>query len=157
MHSLSQKIEVRCWIPKDVGQARSIPPWLPLHWHADQGESLSSGSNAAYTIAVKASSDKIIREMEMFGPEFQNFVPGDVDDAPVAPANVKNADTPVPAVDKAKKSKVQAKSTGLKYQFQIMESIGIPRSEIKKFADPMYWLEYFPPIAMVGDCELLLI
>jgi leucyl-tRNA synthetase len=35
----------------------------------------------------------------------------------------------------------------LTYQFQIMESIGIPRSEIKKFADPLYWLTYFPPIA----------
>lgn len=29
-----------------------------------------------------------------------------------------------------------------------MESIGVPRSEIKKFADPQYWLTYFPPIAM---------
>ena len=30
-----------------------------------------------------------------------------------------------------------------------MESIGVPRSEIKKFADPLYWLTYFPPIAVV--------
>ena len=91
--------------------------------------------------------------MEMFGPEFQNFKPEDVDDAPAPPANVKNADAPTPAVDKAKKGKLVAKSTGLKYQFQIMESIGIPRSEIKKFADPLHWLEYFPPIAKVCISE----
>ena len=48
---------------------------------------------------------------------------------------------------KAKKGKVVAKSTGLTYQFQIMESIGVPRAEIKKFADPQYWLHFFPPIA----------
>lgn len=50
---------------------------------------------------------------------------------------------------KAKKGKIVAKSTGLTYQFQIMESIGVPRSEIKKFADPQYWLTFFPPIAIV--------
>lgn len=49
---------------------------------------------------------------------------------------------------KAKKGKLNAKSTGLTYQFQIMESIGVPRSEIKKFADPQHWLHYFPPIAI---------
>lgn len=50
---------------------------------------------------------------------------------------------------KAKKGKIQAKSTGLQYQFQIMESIGVKRNDIKKFSDPQYWLTYFPPIAKV--------
>ncbi|THH03335.1 hypothetical protein EW145_g6336 [Phellinidium pouzarii] len=50
--------------------------------------------------------------------------------------------------DKGKKGKVVAKATGHKFQFQIMESIGVPRLEIKKFADPLYWLTYFPPIAI---------
>lgn len=54
---------------------------------------------------------------------------------------------------KAKKGKIQNKSTGLQYQFQIMELIGVPRNEIKKFADPLYWAEYFPPIATVCACE----
>ena len=49
----------------------------------------------------------------------------------------------------AKKGKVVAKNTGLKYQFQIMEQIGVPREEIHKFADPQHWLTYFPPIATV--------
>lgn len=28
-----------------------------------------------------------------------------------------------------------------------MESIGVPREEIKRFADPLHWIDYFPPIA----------
>lgn len=56
---------------------------------------------------------------------------------------------------KAKKGKLVAKSTGLTYQFQIMESIGIPRAEIKKFADPQHWLKIFPPIAIVRRLSLL--
>ena len=39
------------------------------------------------------------------------------------------------------------KSTGLKYQFQIMRSMNVPNEEIYKFADPLHWLAYFPPIA----------
>lgn len=50
----------------------------------------------------------------------------------------------------AKKGKVVAKSTGLKYQFQIMEQIGVPREDIHKFADPQQWLTYFPPFATVS-------
>merc|ERR1712226_977430 len=51
-------------------------------------------------------------------------------------------------IGKAKKSKVVAKTGGVKYQWQIMKAIGIPESEIPKFADENYWLQYFPPIAM---------
>jgi leucyl-tRNA synthetase len=69
---------------------------------------------------------------------------GTADGAPSAAKQSEGA-----RVDKAKKGKVSAKATGLQYQFQIMESIGVPREEIKKFADPYYWLEYFPPICIV--------
>ena len=86
--------------------------------------------------------------MEEFGPDFENYRDAEEEEASVPPANVKNAST---AVDKAKKGKLQAKSTGHKYQFQIMESIGVPREEIKKFADPYYWLTYFPPITIVSS------
>jgi leucyl-tRNA synthetase len=48
---------------------------------------------------------------------------------------------------KAKKGKLNAKSTGLTYQFQIMELIGVPKDEIKQFADTSKWLEFFPPLA----------
>lgn len=46
-------------------------------------------------------------------------------------------------------SKVKAKSTGSKYQWQIMRSLGVPEEEIHKFADAVHWLYYFPPYCMV--------
>ncbi|RPD60804.1 leucine-tRNA ligase [Lentinus tigrinus ALCF2SS1-6] len=90
---------------------------------------------------IKAAADKIEREIEMFGENFERFVP---DDEPAPPAHAATSDAPA----KAKKGKVAAKATGLQYQFQIMESMGVPREEIKKFADPYYWLKYYPPICM---------
>jgi len=85
--------------------------------------------------------------MELFGQDLENFEAPeqDVDEEPAAESSNPSA----PRIDKAKKGKLAAKSTGHTYQFQIMESIGIPRSEVKKFADPYYWLTYFPPIAIV--------
>lgn len=88
--------------------------------------------------------------MELFGENFEKF---DAEEEAVHPhphaPPTKTEDDPASArVDKAKKGKVAAKSTGLQYQFQIMQSIGVPTADIKKFADPYYWLEYFPPICM---------
>ena len=87
----------------------------------------------------------------MFGPDFERYgVDHEEEEAPVPPAQTKNEAAHAPtAVDKGKKGKLAAKSTGLTYQFQIMESIGVPRAEIKKFADTQYWLQFFPPIAKV--------
>ena len=98
-------------------------------------------------ISNQASSDKIIREIELFGESFERYG----QETQEVPTSATSTDKTVPgAPDKAKKGKIQSKSTGHTYQFQILESIGIPREEIKKFADPYYWLEYFPPIAIVG-------
>lgn len=93
---------------------------------------------------IKACADKLIREMEMFGPDFENYKPEDEPEAPAPVQGAPNATNP----GKATKGKAAAKKTGFTYQFQIMESIGVPRAEIKKFADPYYWCEYFPPIAI---------
>lgn len=46
------------------------------------------------------------------------------------------------------KSKAVAKTGGAKYQWQIMQSLGLKDDEIKNFADAEYWLDYFPPIAV---------
>jgi leucyl-tRNA synthetase len=100
----------------------------------------------------QASADKIIREIELFGPDFERYeeVQAELDQA----AEEKDAEISgnAPAIDKskAKKGKIVAKSTGFTYQFQIMESIGVPRADIKKFADPLHWLTFFPPIAIVS-------
>lgn len=59
----------------------------------------------------------------------------------------KGTDGAATTVGKAKKGKLAAKSTGLDYQFQILEALDIPRTEIKKFVDPLYWVQYFPPLA----------
>jgi hypothetical protein len=84
----------------------------------------------------------------MFGPDFERY---EQVQAELAQAEAEKERQEAPDdKTKARKGKLVAKSTGLTYQFQIMESIGIPRSEIKKFADPLYWLTYFPPIAFVS-------
>lgn len=97
---------------------------------------------------IKASSDKIIREMELFGPDFENFEQVQAAIEAEAEAEKEKEEAATGDKSKAKKGKLVAKSTGLTYQFQIMESIGVPRAEIKKFADPLHWLTYFPPIAI---------
>lgn len=83
----------------------------------------------------------------MFGSNFENFVSPESTEEKAEPAP--STSNPA-AVGKATKGKISAKATGHKYQFQIMESIGVPRAEIKKFADPYYWLTYFPPICIVS-------
>ncbi|KIR52790.1 leucine-tRNA ligase [Cryptococcus gattii Ru294] len=97
---------------------------------------------------IKAASDKLIREMEMFGEDFSRYKedePEEVEPAAATAAPAKSLESTDPS--KAKKGKLNAKSTGLTYQFQILELIGVPRDELKKFADPYHWLHYFPPIA----------
>lgn len=55
---------------------------------------------------------------------------------------------------KGKKSKAVAKTGAAKYQWQIMQSLGLADEDIKKFADPAHWLEYFPPLAKQDLTEL---
>ncbi|KAI0270544.1 hypothetical protein BC834DRAFT_922502 [Gloeopeniophorella convolvens] len=101
---------------------------------------------------IKASADKIIREIEMFGENFERFdaaEPEAEEEPPAASGNPTDQ-----RADKAKKGKLAAKSTGHTYQFQIMESISVPRTEIKKFANTDYWLTYFPPIAKADNHAL---
>lgn len=88
----------------------------------------------------------------MFGPDFERYERVQAELAQAETEREKEEEA-IASGDKtkAKKGKLVAKSTGLTYQFQIMESIGVPRSEIKKFADPLHWLTYFPPIAIVSN------
>lgn len=95
---------------------------------------------------IKACSDKLSREMERFGYP------------PVFPAE-EETEKPqesdssiIKDKSKGKKSKVLAKTGGAKYQWQIMQSLGLQDEEIKKFANPDHWLQYFPPLA-VSDLE----
>ncbi|GAB7362555.1 hypothetical protein MBLNU230_g2872t1 [Neophaeotheca triangularis] len=98
---------------------------------------------------IKACADKLIREIEMFGQNFENCPVDEVQEESVEAKPAPTQETTKEDVTKfgAKKSKAAAKTNvALKYQFQIMLAIGIPIEEIHKFAEPHHWLEHFPPL-----------
>ncbi|XP_076181094.1 leucyl-tRNA synthetase [Ptiloglossa arizonensis] len=90
---------------------------------------------------IKACADKLKQEMELYGyppqfPKEQETKEEIIDD--------------IVLKDKSKgtKSKVLAKTVSLKYQWQIMQSLGLKNEDIKNFTDTEYWLDYFPPLAV---------
>lgn len=91
---------------------------------------------------IKACADKLKRELETFG--YPPTFPSDQDEAPVEVER----DVIPKDKSKGKKSKAVAKTGAGKYQWQIMQSLGLEDQEIRKFADTDYWLEYFPPLAI---------
>ena len=89
---------------------------------------------------IKACADKLKREMEDYGypPNF-----------PVEEENIVQEVINEPIIkdkSKGKKSKAAAKSGNAKYQWQIMQSLGLTDEQIREFADSNHWLEYFPPL-----------
>ena len=97
---------------------------------------------------IKACADKLTEDVRKFGKLFERYE---------EETSVPDPSEPVPAPTQAetkeditkftsKKSKATAKGVKLKYQFQIMLALGIPKDQIHKFADAAYWLEYFPPL-----------
>ncbi|KAL3614781.1 hypothetical protein CASFOL_040442 [Castilleja foliolosa] len=91
---------------------------------------------------IKASADKLTREIVLFGnpPVFPV-----VKELEVKPKEGEgNQNQPF----KGKKSKTVAKSGGVKYQWEIMQSYGLSDEEIAKFTDPTHWLTFFPPLAV---------
>lgn len=97
---------------------------------------------------IKACADKLIREIEMFGQNFENCPTEDVTSGETGAIPAPTQETTKADVTKftAKKSKAVAKSVNLKYQFQIMLALGIPLEDIHKFANPHHWLEFFPQL-----------
>lgn len=92
---------------------------------------------------IKACADKLKREMELYGcppvfPDVEETVTVEVKD-----------DIIIKDKSKGKKSKAIAKQGTAKYQWEIMQSLGLPDNEIAKFADASYWLDYFPPLAVL--------
>ena len=98
---------------------------------------------------IKACADKLIREIEMFGQNFENCPQEEITDGGTSndiPAPTQATTKEDVTKFKAQKGKTAAKSVKMKYQFQIMLAIGIPIEQIHKFADPQHWLEFFPPL-----------
>lgn len=92
---------------------------------------------------IKAAADKVKREVEDFGADFSGAPKDEEEEEVVAkPAATREDVTKFTA----KKSKAVAKQGRGKYQFEIMLQSGIPREEIAKFAEPDYWLRYFPEL-----------
>ncbi|XP_078041330.1 leucyl-tRNA synthetase [Augochlora pura] len=90
---------------------------------------------------IKACADKLKREMELYGcppkfPEEEMVIEEVVDDLIMKDRS------------KGTKSKAVAKTASAKYQWQIMQTLGLRDEDIKKFADSTYWLDYFPPLAV---------
>ncbi|ESQ56138.1 hypothetical protein EUTSA_v10027096mg, partial [Eutrema salsugineum] len=93
---------------------------------------------------IKASADKLSREIQQFGNPPVFTAEDNTKQAPKA-----EEDTPaLPDNFRGKKSKVAAKSCGQVYQWEIMRRFGLTDSEIAKFQDPYEWLYYFPPLAV---------
>ncbi|KAF2655944.1 leucyl-tRNA synthetase-like protein [Lophiostoma macrostomum CBS 122681] len=101
---------------------------------------------------IKACADKLVREIEQFGPTFERCPVDDiVEEGPsggaVPPAPTQAETKTDLSKFSATKGKAAAKTIQTKYQFQIMLAQGIPLEEIQKFSDPYYWIQYFPPLA----------
>lgn len=95
---------------------------------------------------IKACADKLIREVEMFGQNFENCPADDLDEADSTPAPTQETTKTDLTKFTAKKTKAAAKTVSMKYQFQIMLALGIKLEDIHKFANPHHWLEYFPDL-----------
>lgn len=96
---------------------------------------------------IKACADKLVNEIQLFGRDFSGYKPEHEPEArpAAAAAPAKKEDVTKFSTNK---SKANAKTVKMTYQFQIMNSIGVPQDEIHLFADPQHWLKYFPPLAM---------
>lgn len=97
---------------------------------------------------IKACADKLIREVEMFGKNFENCPVENITNPETEATPAPTQETTKADVTKftAKKTKAASKAVNLKYQFQIMLALGIPIEDIHKFADPAHWLEFFPEL-----------
>ncbi|EPS70061.1 hypothetical protein M569_04699, partial [Genlisea aurea] len=96
---------------------------------------------------IKASADKLTREINLFGnpPSFPAI---EEEEKPAEVNNSEGNQTQPFSKFKGKKSKVVAKSGGVKYQWEIMQNYNLSDEEISKFTDPYHWLTFFPPLAV---------
>lgn len=94
---------------------------------------------------IKACADKLVDDVKKFGKDFSGYK--EEEEAAETPAAAPTQAQTKDDITKfsSKKGKAAAKTVKMKYQFQIMMALGIPKEEIHKFADAAYWLEYFPP------------
>ncbi|PHH69050.1 hypothetical protein CDD82_107 [Ophiocordyceps australis] len=163
LHSISAA-ELRQQVPKFFG---CIPyPYMNGVLHAGHTFSASKvdfaaavarmqGKRALFPMGfhctgmpIKACADKLVNEIKMFGQDFSGYRDGGQgakEDESARDSTAKKEDVTKFTTNK---SKANAKTVKMKYQFQIMKSIGIPQQDIHQFADPQHWLKFFPPLAI---------
>ncbi|KAI0516787.1 leucyl-tRNA synthetase [Xylaria bambusicola] len=95
---------------------------------------------------IKAAADKLKREVEMFGQNFENVPSAELEQLSLAAADPSEVTKTDISKFSGSKSKAAAKTGKAKYQFEIMLSLGFPVTEIHKFADAGYWLHVFPQL-----------
>ncbi|KNC49373.1 leucyl-tRNA synthetase [Thecamonas trahens ATCC 50062] len=97
---------------------------------------------------IKACADKLAYEIATFGnpPVFPADEPeaDNADEADGADA-VASSSMPGKAPKGKQRSKEKTKGTGKKYQWNIMQALGIPDEDIPAFADAQHWIDFFPP------------
>lgn len=103
-------------------------------------------------LPIKAAADKLKREIELFGENFDQNEQSEESETPAAEEKPEEACEKDVTKFKSSKSKANAKQGSAKYQYEIMLQLGIPREEIHKFADANYWIVYFPPLCE-RDCR----
>ncbi|RZC62616.1 hypothetical protein C5167_024396, partial [Papaver somniferum] len=156
----------RCDMPRR-GDVAGMP-WrgdvadMVFHWHNGATDMLEfsaayhrlRGANVLLPFGfhctgmpIKASANKLAREIERFGnpPVFLSKEDQIVNK--VQEPEVDTSGKTEPDKFKSKKSKAASKSDGEKYQWEIMKEYGLSDAEISKFQDPSHWLIYFPHVA----------
>ncbi|CAO2161754.1 unnamed protein product [Urochloa humidicola] len=96
---------------------------------------------------IKASADKLAREIQQYGNPPVFPAAEDQVSSQVADSQADQAVAVAPDKFKSKKAKAAAKTGVQKFQWEIMRGFGLSDEEIAKFQDPYHWLTYFPPLA----------
>jgi leucyl-tRNA synthetase len=100
---------------------------------------------------IQAAANKLKEEMATFGcpPVFPSEEEIAAAAATEAPAEELSAEAAIAAKSKGKKTKLAVKGiTKTVRQWDIL-SMMVPQEEIPEFADPVKWLEYFPPFGAI--------
>lgn len=112
---------------------------------------------------IKACADKLKREIDTYGcpPNYSSLADDFEDAAASAVENAEKTENDAAVAEAeaniargmlkkftSKKSKHMAKKGTGATQWEILKMSGIPEDEIPKFADPLHWLQYFPPMAV---------
>eukprot|EP00871_Galdieria_phlegrea_P000037 jgi/Galph1/1033/GphlegSOOS_G5884.1 len=94
---------------------------------------------------IQACADRLRKEIVAFGcpPVFPEDIEEQVDQLSLQQQEPREKADPTKFT--SNKSKSTSKAGSIVRQWKILLSLGIPEEIVPKFADPLYWLQYFPP------------